>query len=471
MATPVEMPKMSDTMEEGVLVSWLADEGDSVASGDVIAQVETDKATMDLEVYDDGVLLKRVAEEGARIPIGGLIAVLGKEGEDVSDLLAQYGAGGAGEKKEEKEEKGEKEEKEEKDEKEDRAAGGAKDAVAGDGASTEQEPEPREQPVEAAASETPTTDGGKVKASPLARRIAAEQGVELGRISGTGPEGRIIKRDVETALGRTITPRAPERAPADRKPAERAPERPAHSKPAARASGKDEGFQSTPISQMRKTIARRLAESKFTAPHFYLTLEVDMARIGEARRRVNELLEAQDRPKVSVNDFVTKACAVALRLHPAVNSSYLEKEGEIRRHGNVHVAVAVAVEEGLLTPVVRDADRKGLAQIAEETRDLAERARKRQLQPQDWEGSTFTTSNLGMFGIEEFTAIINPPNACILAIGAIREVPIVDKGQITVGSRMKVTLSCDHRVVDGATGAQFLADVKRFLEEPMNMLL
>jgi pyruvate dehydrogenase E2 component (dihydrolipoamide acetyltransferase) len=222
---------------------------------------------------------------------------------------------------------------------------------------------------------------------------------------------------------------------------------------------------------MRKTIARRLAESKYTAPHFYLTVEVDMARVVAVRKQLNDLAAAQDRPKISFNDFVTKACAVALRQHPSVNASYLEKEGEIRQHHVVNVAVAVAVDEGLLTPVIRNADQKGLAQLSEETRAFAEKARDRELQPQDWEGSTFTTSNLGMFGIEEFTAIINPPNACILAIGAIRDVPVVEDGDVVPGKRMKVTLSCDHRVVDGATGAAFLGDVKRYLEEPMNLLL
>lgn len=450
MATPVEMPKLSDTMEEGVLVAWLAQEGDSVSAGDVIAQVETDKATMDLEVYDDGVLLKRVAQEGASVPIGGLIAVLGKEGEDIADLLAQYGADGAAsdarEAPEVADEKGEGEE------------------PLGQPAPAASESGPRRQDTgDGAAQAEPAVpvDDGRVKASPLARRMAAERGLDISTIRGSGPEGRIIKRDVEALIGEPMAPRAPER------PAER-PQRPTPAPAPTLPEGKSE---SLPLSQMRKTIARRLAESKFTAPHFYLTLEVDMARAIEARQRVNELAEVRGQGKVSFNDFVTKACATALRLHPNVNSSYLEKEGEIRRHGDVHIAVAVAIDEGLLTPVIRHADKKGLAQIAAETRALADRARKRQLQPADWEGSTFTTSNLGMFGIEAFTAIINPPNACILAIGAIREVPVVEKGEIRVGHRMKVTLSCDHRLVDGATGAAFLADVKRFLEEPMTMLL
>jgi pyruvate dehydrogenase E2 component (dihydrolipoamide acetyltransferase) len=279
-----------------------------------------------------------------------------------------------------------------------------------------------------------------------------------------------VKRDVEAALAGTAPAPAAQPAAA---PAERAPDRAARPtpQPASAPSVAEGDFESVPITQMRKTIARRLAESKFTAPHFYLTVEIDMARAVEARKQLNELAAAQDRPKISFNDFVTKACAVALRKHPSVNASYLEKEGEIRQHKVVNVAVAVAVDEGLLTPVVRNADQKGLAQLSEETRAYAEKARNRQLQPQDWEGSTFTTSNLGMFGIEEFTAIINPPNACILAIGAIRDVPVVEDGEVVPGKRMKVTLSCDHRVVDGATGAAFLADVKRYLEEPMNLLL
>jgi pyruvate dehydrogenase E2 component (dihydrolipoamide acetyltransferase) len=473
MATAVEMPKMSDTMEEGVLVAWLAEEGDAVSAGDVVAQVETDKATMDLEVYDDGVLLKRVVEEGESVPIGGLIAVLGKEGEDVSDVLAQYGGGDgapaapAGE--EETEEKGiEEKQAEESAPKEDAQAPAGDGAPAGvpEGYGHEgQRPEPTPAPPQA------TGDGeGRVKASPLARRMAAEQGLDLSGISGSGPEGRIVKRDVEAAMGGPSKAKAPEPPPPSRRAAEPVLERPQRAAEPVEAVHA-ETYDRLAITQMRKTIARRLAESKFTAPHFYLTVDIDMARAVAVREKVNALSEKQGRPKVSMNDVITKACAVALRRHPAVNSSYLEREGEIRRHREVHVAVAVAVDEGLLTPVIRHADRKGLAEIAEETRGLAEKARNRELQPSDWEGSTFTTSNLGMFGIEEFTAIINPPNACILAIGAIRDVPVVEDGEVRPGKRMRVTLSCDHRVVDGATGARFLDDVRRFIEEPVNLLL
>ncbi|NNF59303.1 MAG: pyruvate dehydrogenase complex dihydrolipoamide acetyltransferase [Rhodothermaceae bacterium] len=444
MAIAVEMPKMSDTMEEGVLVAWLANEGDAVSAGDVIAQVETDKATMDLEVYDDGVLLKKVIEAGASVPIGGLIAVLGKEGENPDDVLAQYGSG-------------------------DGAAPTSGEAEAAEPEPAVADPEPS---GDGASAPVPVTvaDDGRVKASPLARRMAQDGGLDLRGVQGSGPEGRVVKRDVEAALAGSAPVAAPVSAPAP-KPQPVAVPTPATPRPAPAPALPVGESADTPMSQMRKTIARRLAASKFTAPHFYLTMEVDMQATTALRKEMNAMQEAQGLGKISFNDFITKACAVALRRHPAVNSSWLEDEGVIRHHGAVHVAVAVAIDEGLVTPVVRNADQKGLAQIAAETKDLATRARDRQLDPSEWEGSTFTTSNLGMFGIEEFTAIINPPNACILAIGGIMDVPVVENGEVVPGKRMKVTLSCDHRVVDGATGAAFLGDVKRFLEDPMLMLL
>ncbi|WP_456430180.1 pyruvate dehydrogenase complex dihydrolipoamide acetyltransferase [Rhodocaloribacter sp.] len=432
MAIPVEMPKMSDTMEEGVLVSWLVDEGAKVSAGDVIAQVETDKATMDLEVYDDGVLLKKVAQEGEAVPIGGLIAVLGKEGEDISDLLAQYGGDGAATAAPPE-------------------APAKPEAPSGDGAepTTIAPVKPEEAPSD-----------GRVKASPLARKMATEHGIALSEVRGSGPEGRIIKRDIEAVLTeRPVAPKEVEAAPVPRPAPAPAPAMPG------------EAYEVVRLSQMRKAIARRLAQSKFTAPHFYLTAEIDMDKAVAFRSQLNALAEAQGRGKISFNDLITKACALALRQHPYVNGSYLEEEGEIRLYREVHVAVAVAVDEGLITPVIRNADRKGLAQIAEETRELADKARNRQLQPEDYSGATFTTSNLGMFGIEEFTAIINPPNACILAIGAICDVPVVRDGEIVPGKRMKVTLSCDHRIVDGAVGSRFLTTVRDYLEEPLNLLL
>ena len=430
MPIPVEMPKMSDTMEEGVLVAWLAEEGDAISSGDIIAQVETDKATMDLEVYDDGVLLKKVIPAGAAVPIGGLIAVLGKAGEDISGLLAGY----------------------------DGAAGAPVEAA------TPETPAPStgdgavQIAAEDVASDTASAgDDARLKSSPLARRLADEHGITLQQVAGSGPEGRIVKRDVEAVI-RQHTP-APGVSPGYRMPTTMI-EMPA-----------EDVSEAVRISQMRKTIARRLSESKFTSPHFYLTVDVDVERAVAARARINKQAEAAGGVKISFNDLVTKACALALRVHPAVNASWGEQEGVIRQHGHAHVAVAVAIDDGLVTPVIRHADRKGLAQIATETRELAKRARDRTLQPEDWEGSTFTTSNLGMYGVEEFTAIINPPNACILAIGAIRDEAVVKERAVVPGKRMKLTLSSDHRVVDGAVAAAFIGTVRSYLEEPLSMLL
>lgn len=517
MAIPVEMPKMSDTMEEGVLVSWQAEEGDELSAGDIIAQVETDKATMDLEVYDDGVLLKRVIGEGDSVPIGGLIAVLGEKGEDPGEILAQYQGGGEGKEEERggtqsgppdeaKQSKGEGEGEGEEDAEElasqedmgegqdvragkatpprevkqgtppkEAAQGAAKHQDAGSGTQRTAAPVARKGAGQqaAAAERAPSGDGaqnpatvargdGRTKSSPLARRMAEEHGINLAQLQGSGPEGRIIKRDVQTAIEEGVA--EPAAVPGQAREAQ------VYEFEAVEVEAREHA-ESQGISQMRKTIARRLAESKFTAPHFYLTVDVDMDNAAASRQEINRVAEAQNRPKVSFNDLITKACAMALRRHPDVNASYLEKEGEIRRYSHVHVAVAVAIDEGLVTPVIRHADRKGLSQIAAETRDLAGRARERKLQPADWEGSTFTTSNLGMYGIEEFTAIINPPNSCILAIGAVRDVPVVKNDAVVPGKRMKLTLSCDHRLVDGATGAEFLSTVQQYLEEPLSMLL
>ncbi|GAB5518714.1 MAG: pyruvate dehydrogenase complex dihydrolipoamide acetyltransferase [Rhodothermales bacterium] len=428
------MPKMSDTMEEGVLVAWLVEEGESVEAGDVIAQVETDKATMDLEVYDDGVLLKKAVEEGASVPLGGLIAILGKAGEDISGLLGGDGASSAAGSAEPE------------------ASAPAAPAVSGDGAA-----------AAAPAAPTPSSDGGRVKASPLARKMAQAEGIDLSAVSGSGTDGRIVKRDILAFAEEQAAAPAPVEAPAAPAPARPTPQ--------PVSVGDTAVYDATPLSQMRKTITRRLGASKFTAPHFYLTVDVKMEAAFALRKQINELSAKQDGPKVSFNDLITKACALALRQHPIVNSSYMEAEGEIRTYHDVNVAIAVAVDEGLVTPVVRNVDQKGLATIAKETRELAGKAREKRLQPSDYEGSTFTTSNLGMFGIEEFTAIINPPNACILAIGAIRDVPVVEGGEVVPGKRMKVSLSCDHRIVDGAVGAQFLGTVQRYLEDPLNLML
>jgi pyruvate dehydrogenase E2 component (dihydrolipoamide acetyltransferase) len=465
MAIPVEMPKMSDTMDEGVLAAWLKEEGEKISAGDVVAQVETDKATMDLEVYDDGVLLKRVIEEGDSVPIGGLIAILGDEGEDISAILAAYGLGGS------------------------KASGESETTSAAEPAAPSkvaEQPAEDADPVSATILTTApvpvsaTSDaGGRIRASPLARKLAGEHGISLFALSGSGPEGRIVKKDIESAMEGGSSSVAPISAPAavpavssSAPIAAALPYAPSDSStPAAAPSAAPGAYEAVRISQMRKTIARRLAESKFSSPHFYLTIDVDMEAAIAFRDKLNEKAAAKELSKVSFNDLVTKSSALSLLQHPWVNASWMEAEGEVRLHNEVHIAVAVAVEDGLITPVIRHTDRKGLSQIGAETKDLATRGRNKQLQPSDWSGSTFSTSNLGMFGIEEFTAIINPPNACILAIGAIRDIPVVKSGAVVPGKRMKLTLSCDHRVVDGATGSRFLATLQGYLEDPMTMLL
>ncbi len=433
MAIKIEMPKLSDTMEEGVISKWNVSEGDKVEAGDIIAEVDTDKATMDVEVFDSGTVLKIMAEAGDSIPLGGIMAVIGEESEDISDLLE--GAEGSSDKAEEKEQAVEASSA--KTESND-SGSGAFDPVFGD--------LENKQETKSTAS---SSDNGRIKASPLARKIAEDKGLDLAAISGSGPDGRIIKRDVEEA--ETGKSAASESASA-----------PAPTKTSFESIASEE----VKVSQMRKVIARRLSESKFTSPHFYETIDIDMKNAMTARKALND---ANPDIKISFNDIVVKAAAVALTRHQAVNSSWLDDV--IMNHGDVHVAVAVAISDGLLTPVIQHADKKGLAQISAETRELAALAKDKRLQPEQMEGSTFTISNLGMYGIEEFTAIINPPNACIMAVGAIREEPVVEKGEIVVGHRMKVTLSSDHRVVDGAKAAEFLNTFRNLLQNPLEMLL
>jgi pyruvate dehydrogenase E2 component (dihydrolipoamide acetyltransferase) len=470
MAIVIDMPKLSDTMEEGVISKWNVKEGDKVKSGDIIAEVETDKATMDVEVYDDGVVLKIVAKEGDAVPLGKPMAIIGEEGEDISDLLDGDSGDDAGAKKPEKESKDKEDKDDGKESKEKDDKGDDKESKEKDGKDNGKESKDSgEKPDESGADkkkkdfdplfgdlngdEKPkggkekadADDDGRVKASPLARKMAEEQGISLSDVKGSGPQGRIVKKDIEEFDKEAAKP-SKAAAPA----AEMIP------------SGESKELK---VSQMRKAIARRLAESKFTSPHFYETIDIDMKRSIEARGALNELSDV----KISFNDFVVKACAAALRRHPGINSSWLGDK--IVQHGDVHVAVAVAIDDGLITPVIKHADKKGLAQISRETKDLAGRARDKKLQPDEFEGSTFTISNLGMFGIEEFTAIINPPNAAILAVGAIRDVPVVENGMVVPGKRMKVTLSSDHRVVDGATAAEFLNSVRNFIENPTTMLL
>jgi pyruvate dehydrogenase E2 component (dihydrolipoamide acetyltransferase) len=418
MAEIVYMPKLSDTMTEGVVAEWTKKVGDKVSSGEVLAEIETDKATMEFESFFDGVLLHIGVEKGKAAPVNSILAIIGQAGEDISSLLAGAPAPAAA-----------------KEEAPAPAVAPAPTPVAAPVAAA---------PVASAPVAVPSSNSsGRVLASPLAKKMAQEKGIDIAAVPGSGEAGRIVKRDVDHYV--------PYTAPASA---------PVYSAPAGVESFEDEN-----VSQMRKVIARRLAESKFTAPHFYLTLDIDMDNAIAARKTLN----STEGVKVSFNDMVVKAVAMSLRQHPAVNSAWLGDV--IRRNHHVHIGVAVAVEDGLLVPVVRFADTKGFQQIGNEVREFAKKAKDKKLQPSDWEGNTFTISNLGMFGIESFTAIINPPDSCILAVGGIKEVPVVKKGQVVPGNVMKVTLSCDHRVVDGASGAAFLQTFKGYMENPVTMLL
>ena len=419
MAEIVYMPKLSDTMTEGVVAAWNKKVGEEVKEGEILAEIETDKATMEFESFYDGVLLHIGVDVGSAAPVNSILAVIGAKDEDVAAILssAQSQETAAPQKEEKKE--------------------------------TSPAPVASSAPVVAAAPVTAppspiAASSEKIFASPLAKKLAGEKGINLNALQGSGENGRIIKRDIDHYIPFTPAAQAAQFSSA----------------PAGTESYIDET-----VSQMRKTIARRLADSKFTAPHFYLTLDIDMDQAIAARKSMN----AMDGIKVSFNDMVVKSVAHSLRKNPNVNSAWM---GDfIRRNDHVHIGVAVAVEDGLLVPVVKFADTKGLMQISAEVKDFAQKAKDKKLQPSDWEGNTFTISNLGMFGIESFTAIVNPPDSCILAIGGIKQVPVVKNGAVVPGNVMKVTLSCDHRVVDGATGASFLQDFKQFLENPVSMLL
>jgi len=417
-AVLITMPKMSDTMTEGVVANWLKKVGDEIKSGDILAEIETDKATMELEAYDDGTLLHIGVAAGSSVPIDGVIAVIGEKGADYHTLIEAHSIG----------------------------------------SQTVQEVKSQEtettQKVAEKLTVTPTATNGKVKASPLAKRLAKEFGYDISKIAGTGEGGRIIKRDVESYTPIESTPAVATSSTQKEVTPIQLP-----------AVVGQESHEDVTLSQMRKTIARRLSESKFTAPHFYLTMEINMDKAIEARNSMNEISPV----KISFNDLVLKSTAAALRMHPGVNVSW--QDDTLRYNKHIHIGVAVAVEEGLLVPVVRFADNKSLSHISAEVKELAAKATNKQLQPADWEGNTFTISNLGMFGIEEFTAIINPPDACILAIGGIKQTPIVKDGQVVPGNVMKVTLSCDHRAVDGAVGAAFLKTLKGLLEDPVRILL
>lgn len=430
MAEVIKMPKLSDTMEEGVVAEWHKKVGDKVEEGDLLAEIETDKATMEFESFYDGVLLHIGVEKGKAAPVNDVLAIIGEEGEDVDEILAGLEKD---EPKEEKKEEAKSESKEEESKKKESKSETKKEAK-----SESKDEAPKKKEIKKTETTSAPSQGNdlSVKASPLARKLAEEKGVSLNQVKGTGDHGRIIKRDIENFKGGR----------------------------SASFTGV-ETYTEAPVSQMRKTIAKRLSASKFTAPHFYLTVSIDMDNAIEARKSINAAIAPN---KISFNDLVVKASAAALKKHPAVNASW--QDDVIRYNEHVNVGVAVAVDEGLLVPVVRFADGKTLTQIGEEVKELAGKAKSKKLQPSEWEGNTFTISNLGMFGIEEFTAIINTPDACILAIGGISQVPVVKNNQVVPGNVMKVTLSCDHRVVDGAVGSAFLNTFKNYMQNPVLLL-
>ncbi len=446
-ATVVTMPKMSDTMTEGVIASWLKKVGDKVESGDILAEVETDKATMELESYEDGVLLYVGVEEGGSVEIDGVIAVIGEEGADYEKLLKSKKSKKSGEEK--------------KESKSESSSTNGQDKSSSD-STAESKDAPAYTPSHAETESSSSSEGGRIKASPLAKKMAEDKGFDIAKITGSGENGRIVKKDIENFK--------PSTEPAKQSDAAQPG---AAQKDAAKQAAPmklqevvgEEKYEEVNISQMRKTIARRLSESKFTAPHFYLTMEINMEKAIAARESMNQIAPV----KISYNDIVVKAVAAALRQHPKVNVSWMGDKMRFNQH--IHIGIAVAVEEGLLVPVIRFADNKSLSHISAEVKELAGKAKNKQLQPKDWEGSTFTISNLGMFGIEEFTAIVNPPDACIMAVGGIKETPVVKDGQIVPGNVMKVTLSCDHRAVDGALGAAFLQTFKSYMEDPIRILI
>lgn len=409
MAQILRLPRMSDTMEEGVIASLKIKVGDSIKPGDVIAEVETDKASMEWESFVSGTVLHLSVKSGDTVPVEGMIAILGKPGEAFEELLN----------------------------------------APTQATQTTSTPAPKAESVASApVEEKPVavaSDNGRIKASPLAKSIAKEMGIDLHQVQGSGEEGRIVKRDIEQYSSQTANSVTKTNT--------------------INVVAGQESFEDIPVSQMRKTIAKRLAESKFGAPHFYLTIEVTMDETSRARESMN----ASSPVKISFNDIIIKACSQALTIHPYINSSWLGDK--IRLNHHVNIGMAVAVEEGLLVPVIRFANFKSLSTLAAETKELAEKAKSKKLQPQEMQGNTFTISNLGMMGIEEFTAIINPPDSCILAVGNIRKVPVMKNGSWVESQVMKLTLSCDHRVVDGAKGARFLQTLKDYLEDPVKMLI
>jgi pyruvate dehydrogenase E2 component (dihydrolipoamide acetyltransferase) len=429
MAEIINMPRLSDTMEEGTVASWLKKVGDKVEEGDILAEIETDKATMEFESFYSGTLLKIGIGEGESAPVDAMLAIIGPKGTDVSGVAENFNKGGKSSDSKEKASKAETSKKEEGKEK----GSSTKDS--------QKESSSAKASEDKGKSETPqSTNEGRIFVSPLAKRLAAEKGINLRQVRGSGENGRIVKSDIENYQpaaggGQAYTPVG------------------------------TESFEEVKNSQMRKTIAKRLAESKFTAPEYYLTVELDMDHAIAAREAIN----ADPDVKISFNDMVIKACAMALRKHPQVNSQWTPEVTKIAKH--IHIGVAVAVDEGLLVPVLKFADQMTFSQIGGQVKELAGKARNKKITPQEMEGSTFTVSNLGMFGITEFTSIINQPNSAILSVGTIVQKPVVKNGQLTVGNTMKVTLACDHRTVDGATGAKFLQTLRQYIENPVTMFV
>ncbi len=437
MATQVIMPKLSPTMEEGQISRWLKKEGDKVSMGEPLAEIDTDKATMEMQALANGVLRKILIKEGESAPLGNIIAVIGEPDEDISQVVSSA------------------------------TASSAKTQVAA--TPTEPKPEPQAQKPEPVVAASGTGNGreaaastpsGRLVVSPLAARMAAEAGIDLRSLSGSGPSGRIIKRDIEAAMeqSKAATPALPEKQ---------------IGRPQLRVVGSSQqvqvgasAFRDEPASEMRRTIAKRLVTSLGPVPHFFLTTEIEMDRAVEMRKGINSL---DPELKISINDIIIKVAAAALIQHPQVNASYQDRS--VRYYERADIGVAVAIDEGLITPVVRAADQKSLSQIASEVRELAEKARNRKLRPDEYTGATFSISNLGMFGVDEFTAIINPPEGAILAVGAMSPKPVVREEQIVVRQMMRVTMSCDHRVIDGATGAKFLQTFKKILENPLYLVV
>ena len=420
----IAMPRLSDTMEEGTVASWLKNVGDNVEEGDILAEIETDKATMEFESFYEGVLLYVGIAEGESAKVDSLLSIIGPKGTDVSSIVAAHKEGNLT----------------------------SNDSKIDSKTATVEAIETIENTPETSST---TNTGGRIFASPLAKKIAKDKGINLSEVKGTGENGRIVKRDVENYT--------PSSTPSEIPTTVSKPEQSSAPLTAYTPVG-EESFEDITNSQMRKVIAKRLGESKFTAPHYYLTIELDMDNAIASRKTINSLPET----KVSFNDMVVKACAMALKKHPKVNTSW---NGDTTRYSNhIHVGVAVAVDDGLLVPVLKFTDQMSLTQIGGNVRDLAGKARNKKIAPNEMEGSTFTISNLGMFGIQEFTSIINQPNSAILSVGAIEQKPVVKEGQIVVGNTMKVTLACDHRTVDGATGAQFLQTVRAYIENPVTML-